>query len=83
MVRVHRATTDLATAWRIRDELAGHPLLGGAAAHIEVLAGFEKVELDGWTDDENLTRLAVRLTVRAAGRRAVRTRLSLRNGLAH
>jgi hypothetical protein len=83
MVRVHQATTDLATAWRIRDELACHPLLGGAAAHIEVRAGFEKVELDGWTDDETLTRVAIRLTVRAAGRRAVRAQLSPRAGLAH
>lgn len=79
MVRVHRSTTDLATAWRIRDALACHPLLGGGGAHIDVIASFENVVLDGWTDDEKLTGLAVKLAGRAAGRRAVRTQLAVRS----
>ena len=43
MVRVHTETSDKITAWRVRDRLAVHPLLGGAAVQIDVHADHESV----------------------------------------
>jgi hypothetical protein len=75
MVRVHGDTSDRATAWRIRDALAAHPLLGGGAAQIRIIATREGIVLEGWTLDEDVRQLAVRMAHRAAGRRAVQLRL--------
>ena len=75
MVRVHHATTDKFAAWRVRDALACHPLLGGAMAQISVAAGPEGIILRGWIADDALTEAAVRLTVRAVGRRPVHVEL--------
>lgn len=71
MVRVHALTTDKITAWRIRDSLAGHPLLGSVAAQIDVQADHEAVTLTGWAADEGLLRLVKQLALSAAGRRSV------------
>ena len=67
MVNVHGSTTDLATAWRVRDALAAHPLLGGATARISVLATRRGVSLHGWAHDAAIEQLALRLARRAAG----------------
>lgn len=75
MVRVHVTTTDLVTAWRVRDALAAHPLLGGATAQIHVIATTQGIVLDGWALNEQTVQLAVRLACRAAGQRAVQPRL--------
>ena len=75
MVRVHPTTTDKITAWRVRDALACHPLLGGATAQISVSAGIENVILTGWTLDERLMQEAQHLARRAAGRRVVQMQL--------
>ncbi len=71
MVQVHKTTTDAATAWRVRDVLAAHPLLGGATAQISVVATGRGVALHGWAQDEAIERLALRLALRAAGCRPV------------
>jgi hypothetical protein len=78
MVKVSKFLTDPVTAWRIRDALATHPLLGGALAQIQVNACYETVILEGWAFDEEVRQLALRLAMRAAGRRAVEMRLHLR-----
>lgn len=78
MVRVDQSTTDRIVAWRVRDALAAHPLLGGHMAQITVTAGYEGVVLDGWAQDEDVLRLAVKLTRRAAGSRAIQTNLLMR-----
>jgi osmotically-inducible protein OsmY len=78
MVRVSKVASDSATAWRIRDALAMHPLLGGATAHIHVTADYGSITLDGWVMDEDLNALAVRLALRAAGGRPVQPRLQSR-----
>lgn len=75
MVRVNGMTTDKATAWRIRDALAAHPLLGGVTAQISVAAGPDGVVLTGWTSDEALLEMAARLAARAAGRRPIRLQI--------
>jgi delta 1-pyrroline-5-carboxylate dehydrogenase len=75
MVKVHVTTTDPVTAWRVRDALAAHPLLGGATAQIHVIATTQGILLDGWALDEQTVQLAVRLACRAAGQRAVQPRL--------
>jgi osmotically-inducible protein OsmY len=75
MVKVHLTTTDLVTAWRVRDALAAHPLLGGATAQISVTAHGQGIVLDGWVIDEGTIALAVRLASRAAGQRCVQPRL--------
>lgn len=75
MVRVSTGTSDRVTAWRIRDALAMHPLLGGSTAQIQVSATYERVVLEGWTLDEELTQLAIRLALQAAGRRSVQPNL--------
>jgi hypothetical protein len=69
------------TAWRVRDALASHPLLGGATAQITVIAGPHCVVLEGWTVDEQVKQLAIRLARRAAGRCAVQMRLKSRQRL--
>lgn len=71
MVRVHAMTTDKITAWRIRDVLACHPLLGGGTAQIDVEVAHERVTLTGWTADERLIQLVEQLARRAAGRHAI------------
>jgi hypothetical protein len=75
MVRVSRIASDQATAWRIRDALAIHPLLGGATAQINIIANYEAVILEGWTIDEELIGLAIRLALPAAGHRTVQPQL--------
>ena len=75
MVKVHGNTTDCAVAWRVRDALAAHPLLGGATAHIEIIGGYEGVVLEGWVVDEGVVQVAVRLACRAAGRRVIQSHL--------
>ena len=75
MVKVHHHTTDRVTAWRVRDALAAHPLLGGATAQIQIIASYEGVILDGWVLDEKIVQLAVRLARRAAGKRCIQPRL--------
>jgi len=75
MVKVHVNTTDTVTAWRVRDALAAHPLLGGATAQINVLAHLQGIVLDGWVIDECARQVAIRLANHAAGQRAVQPRL--------
>lgn len=78
MVRVDQNTTDTIVAWRVRDALASHPLLGGHLARIQVIAGYEGVILEGWAQDETVVRLAVKLARRAAGSRSIQTNLQIR-----
>jgi len=78
MVKVHLATTNQPAAWRVRDALAAHPLLGGALAQIHIKAGADGIILEGWAHDEQVIRLAMQLACRAAGQRAVQHRLHLR-----
>jgi hypothetical protein len=75
MVRVAVNAADLNTAWRVRDALASHPLLGGATAQITVVAGPHCVLLEGWTVDDQVKQLAIRLARRAAGKCVVQMRL--------
>lgn len=75
MVRVSTVASDPVTAWRIRDAMAAHPLLGGATAQIEVSAGHECVILSGWTFDEELITIAGKLAKQVAGRRSVENRI--------
>lgn len=75
MVRVSHRVSDPALAWRVRDRLAGHPLLGGANARIVISTDADCVEIEGWTVDERVRALAVHLAQRAAGRRVVHVRL--------
>lgn len=65
-------------AWRVRDLLAAHPLLGGPLAQIQVCAGYEIIYLDGWAFDEKVRQLALRLATRAAGHRAIDMRVQVR-----
>jgi hypothetical protein len=78
MVRVGLNATNPDTAWRVRDALASHPLLGGATAQITVIANPNCVVLEGWTVDDQVKQLAVRLARRAAGRCVVQLRLHSR-----
>jgi hypothetical protein len=82
MVKVHISTTDHVAAWRVRDALAAHPLLGGATAQISVIAHCHGIVLDGWALDDRAVKLAVRLAHGAAGHRGVQPRLHTRNTLA-
>lgn len=77
MVKVHHNTTDQIVAWRVRDVLAAHPLLGGATAQIHIIAGYEEIVLVGWAVDEAVVQLAIRLTQRVAGKRAVQRDLQI------
>jgi hypothetical protein len=52
VVRVDLMTTDKITAWRIRDAMANHPLLGGCTAQISIDASHDYVMLSGWASDE-------------------------------
>jgi hypothetical protein len=71
MVRVVCNAANPDTAWRVRDALASHPLLGGATAQITVIAALHGVVLEGWTVDDQVKQLAIRLARRAAGRSPV------------
>ena len=77
MVKVDCQTTDQIVAWRVRDALAAHPLLGGATAQIHIIGGYDEIILEGWAADEQVIHLATQLTRRAAGRRTVAPRLKL------
>lgn len=79
MVRVSTVASDPVTAWRIRDALAAHPLLGCATAQIAVTADHESVILEGWTFDEGLIRIATKLAKQAAGKRSVHNRIQAKN----
>jgi hypothetical protein len=81
MVRVSQITSDQAIAWRIRDEMATHPLLGGPAAKINVIANHDAVILEGWTHDDEVRSLAIRRALRAAGHRPVQPRLRVQHCL--
>jgi hypothetical protein len=78
MVRVSQGAADRVTAWRVRDALAVHPLLGGATAQIDILADFDVVTLQGWTLDDQVQQVALRLARRAAGVRPVQVHLQIR-----
>ena len=78
MIRVSSTTSDQATAWRVRDAMARHPLLGGAIVQIHIYACRDGVTLDGWVLDDGLLHLAVRISRRAAGSRPVAQRLQVR-----
>lgn len=75
MVVIHPTTRDCATAWRVRDALAAHPLLGGATVSIRISAGPTVVLLEGWVQDERILQLALRLAQRSAGQRTVKNGL--------
>ena len=76
MVRVSINAADPNVAWRVRDALASHPLLGGATAQITVIASHHFVQLDGWAVDERVKQIALRLARRAAGHCAVQMQLN-------
>jgi osmotically-inducible protein OsmY len=78
MVRVEINAANPNMAWRVRDALASHPLLGGATAQITVVANHNGVILEGWTVDDQIKQLAIRLARRAAGRCTVHMRLHSR-----
>lgn len=80
MIRVSPSTTDRAMAWRVRDTLARHPLLGGALAQVQINACRQVVVLEGWVLDEGLYKLALQLATQAAGSRPVHERLRTRHG---
>lgn len=79
MVRVAATTTDHVTAWRVRDSLASHPMLGGGTASIRIMADHSRVQLEGWVMDAAVHELALKLAARSAGRRAVSTQISVEN----
>jgi hypothetical protein len=81
MVRVALNLADPAIAWRVRDALASHPLLGGATAQITVTACHHGLILEGWTVDERVTQLAIRLARRAAGHCPIQIELRSRQCL--
>jgi hypothetical protein len=78
MVRVALNAANSDIAWRVRDALASHPLLGGATAQLTVIASTHCVVLEGWTVDDQVKQLAIRLAKRAAGRCAVQMRVQSR-----
>jgi osmotically-inducible protein OsmY len=77
MICVSPSTIDKATAWRVRDAMARHPLLGGAIVQIQINACREVVTLEGWVLDEGLQQLATRIAVRAAGSKPVAEQLRI------
>lgn len=77
MVIVHKAAVEHAAAWRVRDTLAAHPLLGGATAYIQVSISPTGILLEGWVMDERTAQLAIRLACRIAGRRTVQPNLQM------
>lgn len=66
---------DPVIAWRVRDALAAHPLLGGATAQIQIIASYEGIILAGWVLDDQIVQLAIRLAQRAAGKRCIQAQL--------
>jgi hypothetical protein len=78
MVKVSAAAIDQSMAWRVRDALASHPLLGGATACISVVAGPDRIVLEGWTLDEHVRQIALRMALRSAGKRPVQANLRAR-----
>ena len=54
-------------------------LLGGRAANIRVVADHSGVVLEEWAVDNAVYDLALRMALRAAGRRAVSTQLTVRD----
>ena len=76
MVTIEPDTTDMATAWRVRDRLATHPLLSGATAEISVTVHGGVIVLRGWALDQRICDTASRLAAGAAGRRPVDGQLS-------
>jgi osmotically-inducible protein OsmY len=78
MIRVSSSTSDQATAWRVRDAMARHPLLGGAIVQIYIHACRDGIVLDGWVLDDGLLQLAIRIARQAAGSRPVAQRLHVR-----
>lgn len=78
MIRVSPSTIDKATAWRVRDAMARHPLLGGTIVQIQVNACREVVTLEGWVLDEGLQQLAIGIAMRAAGSKPVAEQLQIR-----
>jgi hypothetical protein len=83
MVKVHHHTTDQIVAWRVRDALAAHPLLGGATAQIHIIASYEEVILVGWAVDDTVIQLALRLTRQVAWKRSVQEELQICRQLAN
>jgi hypothetical protein len=77
MIRVTIGASDPITAWRVRDALASHPVLGGAASAISVGASHDRVVVEGWILDADLQAVATRLARRAAGARPVLIRLQV------
>jgi osmotically-inducible protein OsmY len=77
MICVSPSTIDQATAWRVRDAMARHPLLGGAIVQIQIEACRDAVTLEGWVLDEGLQQLAIQIARRAAGSRVVMERLRI------
>lgn len=75
MICVARSAVDLATAWRVRDALARHPLLAGSVTRIQINASRENISLEGWVLDEQLQQLAQQIALREAGCRPVLIRL--------
>jgi len=80
MVRVSNSAINKTVAWRVRDAMARHPSLNSATARISIhtdlgATGQCTVVLDGWTLDDRVRRLAVKLAVRAAGCCPVQARL--------
>lgn len=80
MIQVSSGSGDTALAWRVRDALARHPLLGGATTDITIEVSSQIITLEGWVLDEGLSDLAQRLASRAAGRHPIRLRLLIRRG---
>lgn len=78
MIQVSSSSREMAIAWRVRDALARHPLLGGATADIQIEMCSHVVVLEGWVLDEGLSDLVHRLASRAAGQRPIRTSLRVR-----
>ena len=76
MVQIEACPRDPAAAWRVRDSLAAHPLLGGSTAYIKIVANHDGIVLEGWAIDEAVRALAVRMAQRVAGRRAVEVHMS-------
>ena len=75
MVKVAAGTYDQSTAWRVRDGTGEPSLLGGATACITVFVDADRVVLKGWTLDEYVLQVAMRVAVRSAGRRPVQSHL--------
>ena len=71
MIQVAPTASDLAMAWRVRDLLAQHPLLGGSGTRLTISACRASVVVEGWAADEDLVQHIRRTAHRAAGARPV------------